>query len=140
MSKPIARAVIVDEDRVLLARMMGDRYVLPGGELQVGKPINGTLERHTLEQTGYEVHVGGLLWVLERNMGDNTVELVYRATLREAAVAVPHPGGPDQVGVEWVGREQITELEFVPRSLVQPLVAYLTARSVTPPIYLTEIS
>ncbi len=149
MIQPLVRAVIADEDRVLLTlnRLGGDIYLLPGGEPRLGEPILTALTRHTQEQTGYEAKARELLWVREHSpssqpypLGPHVVEFFYGCTLDGVAAAVPHGGGPDQVGVEWVSRDRLFELAFLPGSLVEPLAAYLTDRGVTLPVYAVEDS
>ena len=137
MTTPVARVVIADEDRVLLIRLTGDVYLLPGGESAVGEETEAALRRHTAEQTGYDVQVGELLWIREHTT-DDLVELFYRGALSGGAVAAAHRGGANQTGVEWIGRERLSEMEFLPRSLLKPLAAFLTDRAVVPPVYLTE--
>ena len=138
---PLARGVIVDEDRVLLTvhRLDGDLHLFPGGEPRAGEATTEALTRHAVEQTGYETVTQELLWIRETLGGDaHLVEFFYKCSLSGAPMAAPHGGGPDQVGVEWVDCDRLPAVELRPRSLVEPVSQYLTDRSVTPPVYALE--
>jgi ADP-ribose pyrophosphatase YjhB (NUDIX family) len=148
--RPLVRGVIVDEDRVLLtlSRFDDEVYLLPGGEPRAGESSSTALSRHVQEQTGYEVAAHELLWIREHTRsnhlllldppGSYVVELIYRCTLSGAAVTVAAGGGPQQVAVEWVPGDRLPRVEFLPKSLVEPLAAYLADRSVIPPVYVVE--
>lgn len=152
MIRPLARGVIVDEDRVLLAvtQTTGAAFQCPGGEPLLGEAITAAVARHTREQTGYEVDPGEVLWVRETRAADDrpsngrskdhVVEFFYGCTPRGALVAAPHVGGSRQVGGEWVVRDRLAELNFLPRSLLGPLETYLRDRSITLPTYAVEDS
>ena len=58
--------VAVSEDRVLLHRSEHDEFwALPGGRIQVGETAADALAREMREETGTDVAVGELLWVVE---------------------------------------------------------------------------
>ena len=140
----------MDEDRVLLTlnRFDEEVYLLPGGEPRAGESSSTALSRHVQEQTGHEVAVNELLWIREHRTsnqglapdppGSHVAELFYRCTLSGAAVTAAPGGEPHQVGVEWVPGDRLSDMKFLPRSLVEPLAAYLAYRSVIPPVYVVE--
>lgn len=92
-------AVIVDaEDRVLLTRRaippFRDRWVMPGGKIDLGEPILRALHREVREEVGIEVAVEGLVDVFEHLTpgpeNDHFVILYYRCRPLTRAV-VPNP-------------------------------------------------
>ncbi len=133
------RAVVADEDRVLLVCTRDGAYRFPGGERSFGAPVAEILPRFVEEQTGYEVVPGDLLWIREEAgaSASSVAQFFYRCNLM-ASVAAPHAARPDQAGVEWVGRHGLATIDLMPHSLVEPLQAYLTDREVTPPVYAPE--
>ena len=148
MTRPVASAVIVDEDRVLLTlnRLDGEVYLFPGGELLTGEKISLAVTRHTQDQTGYEAAVHELLWIRESAErgrfldppSNHVAEFFYRCSLSGVTASASHGGSPHQVGVDWVSRDRLSGLALLPRSLVEPLDTYLTDRGVTPPVYAVE--
>lgn len=70
-----AGAVVVDNERVLLVRnrygVTSGRYLLPAGRVQPGEMPDHAAERETLEETGLQVRVTGLLgvriWAMEQS-------------------------------------------------------------------------
>src|SRR5947207_10539295 len=63
-------AVIVDDERVLLARrgrppLLG-QWSLPGGVVELGETLRAAAEREALEETGLVVEAGEVLEVLDR--------------------------------------------------------------------------
>ena len=140
----------MDEDRVLLtpSRFDDGVYLLPGGEPRAGESSSTALSRHVQEQTGYEVAAHELLWIREHTTsnhvllldpsGSHVAEFFYRCPLSGGAVTVAPGGRPQQVGVEWVPGDHLPSVEFLPKSLVEPLAAYLADRSVIPPVYVVE--
>ena len=158
MSRPVrpsARAVLVDETRVLLNHLrhdtIGDFYELPGGGVRPGETLRQAVARETREETGYSVEVHELLWVRDyiaanhefadiSPPGFHAVDLLFRCTLAGPAVAEPHEIDNHQIGVEWVGGNRVESLRVHPGAIVPALQAYLTDRTVIKPIYLGDVS
>lgn len=70
MAKQVLRvaayAVIIDTDRILLARWTGPdgkRWTLPGGGIDHGEDPYDAVIREVAEETGYQVHVDRLLGI-----------------------------------------------------------------------------
>ncbi len=153
--RPSARAVLVDEDRVLLNHLrherVGDFYEFPGGGIRPGEGLREAVKRETREETGYAVDVHELLWVRDyiaanhafadlNPPGFHAVDLLFRCTLAGPAVAEPHEADNYQVGVEWVDGERLAHLRLAPGALTPALQAFLKDRTVLRPIYLGDVS
>lgn len=153
--RPSARAVVVDEDRVLLNHLRheraGDFYELPGGGIRPGETLQQAVRREALEETGYSVAVHELLWARDyvadnhefaylSPAGFQALDLMFRCTLAGPAVAEAHESDSFQVGVEWVDAARLDEIRLVPAALVPALRAFLTDRTVVKPIYLGDVS
>ena len=99
-----AAGVCVRDDHVLLqteARL--DFWVLPGGRCEMGERTSDTVQREMWEETGLEVTVGNLLWVMENFYEDegkafHELSFYYQMTLPES---FPSPWDqPEFTGVE----------------------------------------
>jgi ADP-ribose pyrophosphatase YjhB (NUDIX family) len=81
----IARAVIVVDGRLLLARQKGGtRTFLPGGHIEFGEPATNALSRELREELGLPVLIGRFLGSVENAWVDETgrhheVNLVFAA-------------------------------------------------------------
>lgn len=131
-----AKALIIENDRVLCLRKEGDigkYYVLPGGGQEPGELLTGTLIRECLEELGARVEPGRLRFVQEYvgnnhlfkdvHGGMHFVNLYFECRLLEPALT--HPLSPDigQVGLEWLEISRLGEAAFFPRVLAGRLGA-----------------
>jgi 8-oxo-dGTP pyrophosphatase MutT (NUDIX family) len=153
--RPSARAVLVEESRVLLNHLrhetIGDFYELPGGGIRTGETFEQTVVRETREETGYSVEVRELLWVREyiavnhgfgqlSPPGFHAVDLLFHCTLAETAVVEAHELDSYQVGVEWVDGGHLAHMQLHPAAIRPALEAFLTDRTVIKPVYLGDVS
>ncbi len=150
--RPSAKAVIADEDRILLNHLhhprAGDFYELPGGGIRAGESITEALQREVREETGYSITVHELLWVREfiaanhaerylHPPGHHGILLMYRCTLVGSA-AEPHESDDWQVGVEWLDPKQLAEVVVSPAQLAHRLQAFLRDRTVLGPTFMPD--
>ena len=150
--RPSAKAVIADDDRVLLIHLrpprIGDFYELPGGGVRPGERLADTVRREVREETGFSVEAHELLWVREyvatnhdyaslNPPGHHAVELMVRCTLAGPA-AEPHEADTYQVGVEWVEAGRLSEIRLG-TALPPRLAAFLSDRTVLEPVYLGDV-
>lgn len=122
-------AVVLRSDHVLLCRQTvpGTRWVLPGGTPHLGEGTAACVQREVVEETGLSVTAERIAFVLEvtgADAGDALIEIVFFATLRDAA-AEPHQAEP---GLEpaFVSLDELGALTLLP-----PLGGYI--RSLSPP-------
>jgi ADP-ribose pyrophosphatase YjhB (NUDIX family) len=96
--------VCVRDDQVLLHTAEGiDFWALPGGRCEIGEPTAHTVQREMWEETGLEVTVGDLLWVMENFFtyeakAFHEIAFYYQMTLPES---LPSPlVQPEFMGAE----------------------------------------
>lgn len=118
-------AVIVNADGrlLLIRRRVAERdlaWALPGGKIESGESPGEAAAREALEETGLRVRASGQLG--ERIHPDTGRRIAYIACRLLDGVA--RPASPREVAaVAWVASEQL--LDYVPRGLYPPVVAYL---------------
>ena len=135
-----AKAVVIDGGEILLTRNLhpndphGEFFLLPGGGQHYGESLSECVRREVLEETGYGVSVGAVVFVRDY-IGANhefaayepdvhQVEVMFSCSVDRSEV----PGGPTeidewQVSVDWVRIEDLAGLRIFPKALAEFLVA-----------------
>jgi 8-oxo-dGTP diphosphatase len=119
-----AKAIVVHMGR-LLVTAMEDKDVafclLPGGTQEPGETLDKTVVRECLEETGYRVLIGDLLFIREDFLeeGVHRVEHMFQCTLADATQKPAIPTQPDtnQRGVEWLEVERLEDLPLYPKEI-----------------------
>jgi ADP-ribose pyrophosphatase YjhB (NUDIX family) len=68
--RQIARAVIVHENRILIARLKGAHSFLPGGGIELGEGAQNALKRELQEELGVECTITRFMGVVETHRAD----------------------------------------------------------------------
>jgi len=111
-------AVIVNgDDQVLLTKrnippFLGE-WVMPGGKIDLGEPIQEALKREVREEVGLEVEVGRLIDVFEHvTPGEDNYHFIiiyYQCTPFSCDIAHNH----DEVAeARWVGRDELAQYKM----------------------------
>ncbi len=107
-------AVIVDgDDRVVLTRRSVppflDQWVMPGGKIALGEPMQSALRREVREEIGIDVVVGGLVDTFEHVTpgadNDHHVILYFRCKPSRPELT-PNPA--EVAEARWVPRGELT--------------------------------
>lgn len=144
------KAVIVHNGYVLLTKNKDDEgyfYLFPGGGQVHGETFYEALKRECLEEIGFEVEMGELLFVREY-IGKNhehsifdyhvhQVEFYFGCTLSGNG---GEPSNPDehQIGVEWVEINKLLDHRIYPKEITK----YITneVKKEKDPIYLGDVN
>jgi 8-oxo-dGTP diphosphatase len=103
--------LVEEGGRVLLVRQrFSGRVALPGGRREPGETGQCTAHRETLEETGFEVVVGGLL-------GETSGTLIFGCRLRDGSADSPVPGASglsrlEVSGASWVPADSFGRLDW----------------------------
>lgn len=144
-----ARAVIVRDGAVLLQVCRdGERlfHLLPGGTQEFGEPLDATVRREVLEETGLTIRVERLLWVSEfierahrpvEGDGEHALHSIFLCALASDTPTVPATV-PDthQIAVRWVPLAELPAIEMVPRIVQQHLIDWHQRGGALVPTYL----
>jgi ADP-ribose pyrophosphatase YjhB (NUDIX family) len=117
---PAASAVVTDEQgRILLHRRSdNDRWSLPGGAMALGESIAGCAVRETLEETGLEVAVTGIVGTYS-NPGhvfaydDGEVRQEFSVCFAARVVGGEPRVSEESTEVAWLRPEEIAGLPMV---------------------------
>ena len=136
-----SRAVIIEDDAILLNEFNhGLYYNLPGGGADPGESLYETVTREVKEETGLDIEVDELLYLLEyeptRNQGSHgethKLSVVFRCTRKPPSTITP-PTIPDSdprnpqnrhTGSKWIKIRELHTVDFVPH-IDDLLVRYL---------------
>ncbi|MCW3794600.1 NUDIX domain-containing protein [Paenibacillus sp. LS1] len=151
--KPIrnsAKAVIVQDGRLLVIRLedqYGTAYVFPGGGQEKGEELKDAVARECLEEIGQAVNVGELLHIREY-IGKNhefaewdadihQVEFYFACSLIDPEAIVFEGSNPDnnQVAVEWIALEDLSQIRLYPKTIGELLL-----KSGSSSIYLGDLN
>jgi ADP-ribose pyrophosphatase YjhB (NUDIX family) len=126
----VAQAIVRRGEDILLCanRWYSDRppvWTLPGGRAEPGELLADALVREVREETGLEVEVGRLAYVVEAR--SPSAKRLFLTCVFRAEVVGGEFGESHDIGVEDVRFVPVAQLgELMPaRSLAEPLLAYL---------------
>lgn len=122
-----AAVAVLHEGRLLLVQhTKADRsyWLLPGGGVEWGEGLREAAAREVLEETGFEVRVGDILFVSETLSPDGAKHLVHPVFLgRVLSGSVAIPDNEERItGVEWF------DLSLVPTLTLHPPIQAALAK------------
>ena len=137
-----AKAIILRDGKVLLNRCRTEAgevyYDLPGGGQKAYEPMEETVVRELMEETGYRVRVTGFLGLIEQIHEDPALraawpDYTHRINHIFRAEVLGEPQAPTEKDFEyesslWVPLAEADTLPFRPVSLSGKLAALLEGR------------
>lgn len=116
----VSTFVLDDAGRLLMIRRTDNNlYALPGGRHELGETMTDTAVRETLEETGLEVAVTGLVGIYsnpEHVMAytDGEVRQEFSICFRAHATGGDPRTSDESSEVVWVERDQLDDIEVHP--------------------------
>lgn len=115
--------VVVHAGRVLLIRRgkppLHGRWVVPGGTVELGEPLEQALVREMREETGLEVEPLELLTVFDRIERDGA-RVVYHYVIVDYLCGLragEARAGSDALEVAWAGPDELERYDLPPKAL-----------------------
>lgn len=124
------KAIIIKDNKILLTynKYRGEEfYLLPGGGQKHGEPMNKALKRECLEETGYHVELGPLIFIRDY-IGKNhqfavedkdihQVELMFSCKLLDGSIKNAQMNDTYQIGVKWIPLKALKDINIYPDAL-----------------------
>ncbi|MDG5472189.1 NUDIX domain-containing protein [Jeotgalibacillus sp. ET6] len=152
MIRSSIKAIILSNQRVLLTKNRdeeGDFYLSPGGGQEHGETFHETLKRECMEETGFEIEIGEVLFIREY-IGKNHEHSAFDSQVHQVEVyfichlkdenCSPTPLSPDsnQIGIEWVALSEMDSYRIYPKTLKEQIASYTKNKAL--PIYLGDVN
>lgn len=124
------RGIIINDDKIVLNEFgNGEYFNIPGGGVEPGETVKDAVVREVFEETGLDVTVGDLMFVLEYEpnkcefiYGDMPhISFVFRCflngddTIKPPTIPDVNPDNPNLVGkARWVPIYSLKDINYVP--------------------------
>lgn len=116
LGKISLRAIIVDEDRVLISRDINDADIweIPGGRLHEGETLEEGLKREIQEELGVDAKIGAMVYSEQFHQtrdGSLHLLLTYEVTLADPTTQFRFD--PNEVAeVKWISKEALHQYKL----------------------------
>ena len=129
VSELIARAIIIDNEKILLCKSKKrGHYFLPGGHVEFGEKTEEALKREFIEETGSEVKIGKFVGAFENIFGQeqkyHEVCLVFTASLLHSDKEIVSK--EDHIEYARVGKEEFASSNFLPKFMKEVVLNFWT--------------
>jgi 8-oxo-dGTP pyrophosphatase MutT (NUDIX family) len=133
----IARAVILDKNRILLARQKGmSNTFLPGGHIETGESAVTALQREIREELGLSLKVESFLGCVEAGWEDEKrhnfeVNLIFRAGLQNQNSDISPESCEEHLEFLWSAVDDLDKNNLRPLPLRKMISGYAAGDSAT---------
>ncbi|MCW4048381.1 MAG: NUDIX domain-containing protein [Candidatus Bathyarchaeota archaeon] len=124
----IARAVIIDDGRILVAHKHGaSNTFLPGGHIEHGEPSEVALLRELEEEMGISANIAAFMGVFEYQFIDeydrhmHEINLVYEVSLQDHEVI----SAEGHLEFKWIKMDKAREHNLLPEKIIDLVKQWL---------------
>lgn len=128
-----AKAIVIHDGKLLAIKLSDGQdvwYIMPGGGQQSEETLPETVRREVAEETGIDVKVGDLAFVIEGVNGEDfhRVDLVFMCEYLGRADSVESQTDTMQTGVEWLDISTLNTAQLYPSRLRRPIMDLAAGR------------
>lgn len=128
----IARAVIIKDEKILLAKRKGESNTfLPGGHIEQGEYAEEALRREIREEIGVESSIGAFIGVLEHKFTDQKgrsfeeINFIFEASLEKNDVN----SNEGHLEFKWVNPREFKEKNLLPSNLQYLITEWMESKT-----------
>ncbi|MDF2587614.1 MAG: hydrolase [Anaerocolumna sp.] len=142
-----ARGIVIHNNKILLNQFGdGNYYNIPGGGIESGETVKQAVVREIYEETGLNVTVGDLIYVLEYEPNNcnfiygerPSISLVFRCYLNgtdeltKPSIPDVNPNNHDMISEpKWVDITNLKNINYIPY-IHEKLMDYINTNSFSP--------
>lgn len=123
----IARAVILNRNKIILCRIKGKNwYFLPGGHVEFGEGIEVSLKRELMEEAGMKIKLGKVIGVIENFYRENRrshreINIIFSGTAETRKISSKEP----HIEFEYMNIKYIKNKTILPKQVKSLLIKWL---------------
>ncbi|MEH7270503.1 NUDIX domain-containing protein, partial [Bacillus toyonensis] len=121
----IVRAVMIKDEKLLVAEYIGHHYFLPGGHVEIGESAENALIRELREELGVNCSIQQFLGVIENQWQDKEVlhheiNHIFEVESQDLHTDLPPKSSESHLAFQWIdcNKEALNHYEIMPMPLV----------------------
>lgn len=124
----IVRAVMIKDEKLLVAEYIGHHYFLPGGHVEIGESAENALIRELREELGVNCSIQQFLGVIENQWQDKEVlhheiNHIFEVESQDLHTDLPPKSSESHLAFQWIdcNKEALNHYEIMPMPLVKEI-------------------
>ncbi|OUB30101.1 DNA mismatch repair protein MutT [Bacillus thuringiensis serovar yunnanensis] len=125
----IVRAVMIKNEKILVAEYIGHHYFLPGGHVEIGESVENALIRELREELGVNCSIQQFLGVIENQWQDKEVlhheiNHIFEVESQDLHTDLTPKSSESHLAFHWIdyNKEALNHYEIMPMPLVKELL------------------
>ncbi|MEM5879644.1 MAG: NUDIX hydrolase [Candidatus Aenigmatarchaeota archaeon] len=102
------RGIAINNKKILLVKENGGNWETPGGIVEDEEKFEDALKREMLEETGYDIGVGNIIFITYKKFSQKTCNLhIFYKILLKSKISEPEK---DIEGIKWFDIKELKKL------------------------------
>ncbi|HDX9610148.1 TPA: NUDIX domain-containing protein [Bacillus toyonensis] len=125
----IVRAVVIKDEKLLVAEYIGHHYFLPGGHVEIGESAEHALIRELREELGANCSIKQFLGVIENRWQDkemlhHEINHIFEVSSKELYIDLPPKSRESHLAFHWIdySKESLKTYKIMPMPSVKELL------------------